>query len=179
MKRIIMAVLTLAVGIGLMAAGWDNGAKKTDPTGTETITATINGPMALASKPVFHLTFHGLVNTTGTLSLGTTSPQSQEYTLATAVGNLVIVGSKGSSSQKLLSTSTCRFELTKTSPYTISGSKSTGKFAGATGSGKATAVLMANLPKLSSGQCNESSTATPVAGTAVATFTATGPLTVK
>jgi hypothetical protein len=181
MKRIIMAVLALAVGIGLTAAGWDNSAKKTDPSGTETIKGSLTGAAAAAGNhPVVTLTFRGPVNTTAPLPLGFLPGQGQDLTIKTAVGNLVIAGSKGVvDSRALLSASTCRFEFGTATTYTVVGSKSTGKFAGATGSGKAALTLLANLPKLSDGRCNESTNATPETSTAVATFAAAGPLTVK
>jgi hypothetical protein len=78
-----------------------------------------------------------------------------------------------------MSAKTCLVVVTQTMPFTVNGAKSTGKFAGATGTGKAVGVLSGNLPKLSGGKCNESNNVQLSAKTAVATFTATAKLTVK
>jgi hypothetical protein len=61
----------------------------------------------------------------------------------------------------------------------VNGAHSTGKFAGATGSGTAVVVSSGELPKLSNGTCNESQNALPSATTAVDTFTATTKLTLR
>ena len=77
-----------------------------------------------------------------------------------------------------MSAETCRAVVTQTMPFTVDGAKSTGKFARATGTGKAVAVLSGNLPKLSGGTCDESNNAHLSAETAVATFTGTVKLTI-
>jgi len=58
-------------------------------------------------------------------------------------------------------------------------SQSTGKFAGATGTGTAVVVSSGDDPRLSDGTCNTSRDAPPSATTAVATFAATIQLTVR
>ena len=181
MNRTILAAITLAAGIGLLAAGCGGSASGAAVTksGTETITGTLKGDAAMANNPAFHLTFRGPVNTTATFPLGIAPRKGQTHTIKTAAGDFVFVTGKTSTTEKLLSTSTCRFELATTVPYTVSGAHSTGQFAGATGSGKATVALAGNLPKLSDGKCNMTSTAVPTAGTVVSTFTAAGPLTLK
>jgi hypothetical protein len=63
--------------------------------------------------------------------------------------------------------------------YTIRGSASTGSFAGASGHGTVRVVIMAKLPKLKDGKCDESDSAQPIAGSAISTFDGSGPLTVK
>ena len=148
-------------------------------SGTETISGTLKGAAAMTSNPVFHLTFRGPVNTTASYPLGSSPKNGRTHTFKTTDGDFVIVGGIGTTTQKLLSTSTCRFEFATTIPYTVSGAKSTGKFAGATGSGKAVVLFQGNLPKLKSGKCNETTTAQPTVSTVVTTFKAAGPLTVK
>jgi hypothetical protein len=128
---------------------------------------------------VFHLTFRGPVNTTATNPLGNAPKKGQTTTIKTAAGDFAIVTGASSTIQKLLSTSTCRVEFSTTVPYTVSGSKSTGQFAGATGNGHVLVVFMGDLPKLNNGRCNTSSTAQPKTSTVVATFTGAGPLTLK
>jgi hypothetical protein len=181
-KRTVLGATALAAaGIGLLAAGCGGNASgaAAATSGTETITGTLKGTAAMASNPVFHLAFRGPVNTTATFPLGSSPKNGQTITFKTAAGNLAIVSGTSASTQKLLSTSTCRFEFATTVPYTVSGAKSTGKFAGAAGSGKAVVLLAGNLPKLTNGKCNTTSTAQPRASTVVSTFRATGPLTLK
>lgn len=62
----------------------------------------------------------------------------------------------GTTSQKLLSTTTCMFEVTVHRTFNVVGDKSTGTFKGATGSGAVTLVMTADLPKLTNGTCDES-----------------------
>jgi hypothetical protein len=179
-----MAATTLVAGLGLLAGGCGgnaNGAvtKSGTRSGTETITGTLIGAEAMTSRPVFHLTFRGPVNTTATYPLGTSPKKGHTHTFKTTAGNFVIVTGASSSTHKLLSPTTCRFEFMTTVPYTVSGSQSTGHFAGATGTGKATVLFQGNLPKLKNGKCNESATAAPITSTVVVTFKAAGPLTVK
>jgi hypothetical protein len=181
-NRTVLAATTLAAGIGLLAAGCGGSASGATATksGTETVTGTLKGAAAAATSPVYHLTFSGPVNTTASYPLGTAPKKGQGITFKTAAGNFVIVASGSSSTtERLLSTATCRFEFTTGVPYTVSGSKSTGQFAGATGSGRAAVMFAGDLPKLSNGTCNTSTTAVPKVSTIVSTFTAAGPLTLR
>jgi hypothetical protein len=180
-NRTVLAVTTLAAGIGLLAAGCGGSANgaATSKSGTETISGTLKGEAAMATNPVFHLTFSGPVNTTATFPLGAAPRKGQTHTFKTAAGNFVIVTGTGSTTQRLLSTKTCRFEFSTTVPYTVSGSHSTGQFAGASGSGKALVGFVGDLPKLSNGKCNTSTTAVPRVNTVVSTFRAAGPLTLR
>jgi hypothetical protein len=180
-NRTVLAATTLAAGIGLLAAGCGGSASGATATksGTETITGTLTGTEAMASSPVFHLTFRGPVNTTATYSLSSQPKTGEPRTFKTAAGDFAVTTGTGSTTQKLLSTKTCRFELATAVPYTVDGGKSTGQFAGATGSGKVALTFMGNLPKLANGTCNTSATAKPTASTVVTTFHGAGPLTVK
>jgi hypothetical protein len=201
-NRTILAAATLTAGFGLLAAGCSssgtNAAAKSSTnagaksghaaaksgtvtaakSGTETISGTLKGAAAMTSSPVFHLTFRGPVDTTATYPVSS-SPKDHIHTFTTAAGDFVIVSGMSVSTHKLLSTSTCRFEIATSVPYTVSGAKSTGKFAGATGHGKAVVLFQGDLPKLKSGKCNESTTAQPTVSTVVVTFKAAGPLTLK
>ena len=181
-KRTVLATTTLAAGIGLLAAGCGGSANGAAAmiSGTETAAGTLNGVAAMASNPVFHLTFRGPVNTTASAPLGGAPPkEGQSHTFKTAAGDFVIMVTKVTDSAKLLNASTCRFAAGTTVTYTVSGDKSTGQFAGATGHGQAVILLEADLPKLSNGKCNTSNSAQPTANTAVSTFKAAGPLTLK
>jgi hypothetical protein len=149
-------------------------------SGTEAAYGKVTGSAAMANNPVFHLTFTGPVSTTGTIPLGGTPKKGASHTFTTAAGNLVVtLDSAGTSGGGLKSTKTCLFVYTTTVPFTVDGAKSTGKFAGATGSGKAVVLFSGDLPKLSNGKCNESQNAEPSAKTALGTFTATTTLTLK
>jgi hypothetical protein len=180
-KRTVLAVTILAAGIALLAAGCGGSANgvAASKSGTETISGTLKGEAAMATNPVFHLTFSGLVNTTATFPLGTAPRKGQTHTFKTAAGKFVIVTGTSSTTQRLLSTSTCRFEFSTTVPYTVSGGQSTGQFAGASGSGKVLVRFVGDLPKLGNGKCNTSTTAVPKVSTVVSTFKAAGPLTIR
>jgi hypothetical protein len=179
-NRTVLAATTLAAGIGLLAAGCGGSANgaAAQKSGTETISGTLKGKAAMASNPVFQLTFRGPVNTTASFPIGNAPKKGQPHTFKTAAGNFVIMTGTSSTTQKLLSTSTCRFEFSTTVPYTVSGSQSTGQFAGATGSGRAVVQFLGDLPKVN-GKCNTSSTAVPTVSTVVSTFKAAGPLTLR
>jgi hypothetical protein len=176
-----MAATTLAAGIGLLATGCGGSANgaAASKSGTETISGTLKGEAAMATNPVFHLTFSGPVNTTATFALGAAPRNGQTHTFKTAAGNFVIVTGTGSTTQRLLSTKTCRFEFSTAVPYTVSGGHSTGQFAGASGHGKALVGFVGDLPKLRNGKCNTSTTAVPKVRTVVSTFKAAGPLTIR
>jgi hypothetical protein len=179
-NRTILAATTLAASLGLLAGGCGGSANgAVAKSGIETISGTLKGAEAMTKQPVFHLTFSGPVNTTATYPLSTAPKKGHTHTFKTAAGNFVIVTGTSASTHKLLSPSTCRFEFATTVPYTVSGSQSTGRFAGATGTGKATILFQGDLPKLKNGKCNESTTAQPVESTVVVTFKAAGPLTLK
>jgi hypothetical protein len=180
-NRTVLAVTILAAGIALLAAGCGGSANgaAASKSGTETISGTLRGQAAMATNPVFHLTFSGPVNTTATFPLGAAPRKGQTQTFKTGAGKLVIVTGTSSTTQRLLSTSTCRFELSTTVPYTVSGGHSTGQFAGASGNGKALVGFMGELPKLGNGKCNTSTTAVPKVRTVVSTFKAAGPLTIR
>jgi hypothetical protein len=149
-------------------------------SGTEIAYGKITGSAALADNPVFHLTFTGPVSTTGMIPLGGTPKKGASHTFTTAAGNLVVtLDSAGTSTGGLKSAKTCLAVFATTVPFTVNGAQSTGKFAGAAGSGKAVATFSGELPKLSNGKCDESQNAQPSAKTAVGTFTATAKLTLK
>jgi hypothetical protein len=147
-------------------------------SGTETIYGKLTGAAAMANSLVFHLTLTGPVGTTATNTLVGGTKKGASHTFSTAAGNLTVIqDSAGANTGALKSATTCLFAYTTTVPITVDRAKSTGKFAGATGSGEAAVVVSGDLPKLSNGKCNEN--AEPSAKTAVGTFTATLTLTVK
>ncbi len=186
--RILAAVTaTIALTAGLAACSSSSSAAtptaKTSaaPTsGTETIYGKLTGPAVTTGNPVIHLTLTGLVATTGKAAVGSTPRKGESLTFRTGAGNLAVTyGSAPAPTGRLISASTCLVVVKLTVPFSVDGAKSTGKFADATGTGKAVAVVSGDLPKLSSGKCNESNTAHLTAKTAVARFKATVKLTVK
>ncbi len=89
------------------------------------------------------------------------------------MGDLAVtLASTGTSTGDLKSARTCLYALTTWVPFTVDGASSTGKFAGATGTGTAVVVFSGDDPKLSDGTCDTSRDAPAAAKTAVATFAA-------
>jgi hypothetical protein len=156
-------------------------ATPTTVSGIETFTGQVTGAAALASNASIPLTWTGPVSTTSTFSTGGSAPKKgQNYTFQTAAGNFtVLVSGTVTNTQKLLSATTCQFRFAVTVPYTVNGAASTGKFAGATGSGAVTVTIEAFLPKLASGKCDLSGTAQPATRGAIAAARGSGPLTIK
>lgn len=176
--RMAVMAAVMTAGLALTACSSSTSSSAGAMSGTETITGHVTGKAAIANGPTFMLHFTGPVTTSSTITLN--GSNDKIATFKTPDGNLVVSHTKGSSSGKLLSASTCRFVGgTRGVTYTVLGSRSTGKFAGAAGHGTATIVFGGDLPKTSSGKCNTSNSAVPSTSTAYATFTARGPLTLK
>jgi hypothetical protein len=185
---VLTAVLALAGGVAACSTSATNSSSQSSATatsggnsGTETIHGKITAAEALANNPTFHLTFTGPVNTTSTNSLGSSPTKGGSYTFKTHAGNLVVTFvNAASNTGGLTSSKTCQAAFSTSVPFNVDGSKSTGQFAGATGSGgKAVVVFSGELPRLKNGQCDQSQNAEPSQKTATATFTATTPLTLK
>jgi hypothetical protein len=177
---IFTAVIAITAGLAACSSSSSSTMAATTKSGTEVIYGKLTGSAAMANNPVFHLTLTGPVATTATIPLGGQPKKGASHTFTTPVGNLAVtLDSAGKSGGAVKSTKTCLAAFTTTVPFTVDGAKSTGKFAGATGTGKAVVVFGGDLPKLSDGKCNMSQNAAPTAKTAVGTFTATTKLTVK
>jgi hypothetical protein len=176
----LISMAALAVGLGACSSTTSPSSSSTHKTGTEVVYGKVTGAAALASSPVFHLKLTGPVATTATASLGGTPKKGAAHTFKTGQGNLTLrLTSPGKTSGALQDPSTCKFAYTTRVPLTVDGAQSTGKFAGATGSGQAAVVFSGNLPKLSNGKCNVSSNAAPTTKTAAGVFAVTMKLTVK
>jgi len=153
-------------------------AAHTKTTGTEVLHGQITGAQALRN-PTFHLHGTGIVSTTATIPLGGSPKKGAVHAFHTPSGDLAVrLDSSGKNTGGLKSTKTCEFAFGTTIPITVQGSKSTGKFAGASGKGHALVVFSGKLKKLSNGKCDLSRNARPVPSTAVGTFTAKINLTV-
>lgn len=160
--------------------------KSATPKPTAQIVAgQVTGAAAVAKTTVIPLKLTGVVDTTGTVTLPNTNATHVTVTFATKAGNLVVAASApdANAAPTVVNAAQCRGKSTIHATYTVDGSTSTGTFAGATGSGKATVVFEADGPKYTSGsqngQCNMSNNAQPLATGALATFAAAGPLTLK
>ena len=183
----VLALLPLAA----LAACGSSGSSSSSPSksaspaatsmsGTETFKGSQTGKAAVATTTAIPLTYSGPVTTTGTFNGGGPSPaEGQHHTFQTADGKFVLVVSGKPTTVQHASASTCYFSQVITVPYTVDGAASTGKFAGATGSGKVVVTFGAYGPKLSNGKCNTSNNAQPLAKGAYDTFLGSGPLTVK
>jgi hypothetical protein len=186
----LTAVLGLAAGLAACSSSGSGSATATAAAkatiapvpGTETISGKLTGPAAASDILVFHLRLTGPVSTTATITLvGSEAPEAGDsYTFNTAARDLTVtLPSAGASTGGLKSAKTCLYALTRAVRFTVDSADSTGKFAGATGTGAAVIVFSGDDPKFSNGTCNTSRYALPSAKTAVATFTATIKLSVK
>ena len=187
-RAALAAVVGLAAGLAACSSpssGGSTAAGSAKPSasasGTETIYGKLAGPAVTASNSRFHLVFTGPVATTASTALSGTATKGESFTFHTPAGDLAITfDATGAAQGTLMSTRTCLAVITETVPFTVDGGKSTGKFAGATGTGKATLRASGDLPRLSSGTCNERTSGQPfIPKTAAATFTATMKLTVR
>lgn len=186
MKNLAALTAVLALTAGLAACTSSGGstapatAKATTApvSGTETLSGKLTGSASMSGIPVFHLRLTGPVGTTATISLSTLPEKGTSYTLKAPVGDLVVIlDSAGTSTGGLKSAKTCLYATTTAVPFTVDGA-STGKFAGATGTGTAVFKFSGDDPKLSDGTCIVSADVPASAKTAVATFAATIKLTV-
>lgn len=178
----LTAVLALAAGLAACTSpGSSTATATTTPvSGTETLAGKLTGSASMSDIPVFHLRLTGLVGTTATISLSTLPEKGTSYMLKTPVGNLVVIlDSAGTTTGGLKSAKTCLYATTTTVPFTVDGASSTGKFAGATGTGTAVFMFSGDDPKFSDGTCNVSANVPASAKTAVATFAAAIKLTVR
>ena len=142
-------------------------------SGTETITASSTSPSAT-------VTIHasGVFTATGTFKL----PSGNGAAVVHFVfphGTLTADASKSKTASAHVNTKTCAVSQVSSGTYTISPSKSTGTYAGATGHGTYAATFAAVLPKLKDGKCDLSNSAQPVKGTTHVIVTVRGPLTLK
>jgi hypothetical protein len=150
-------------------------------TGPESITGTVHGKAATANVPNIPLSFTGVVATTDHgFELGG-SASSNTHTLTTPAGKLTVTATGQQEQSQTLNPKTCWTTYTVDQQITFVASKSTGKFAGASGPGAYQVYFGAYLPRYTSGkdkgQCNTSNNAQPLTKGAVATFLAAGVLT--
>jgi hypothetical protein len=176
------------------ASSTANATAATPKSGTETIAGTVTGTPVInyvdnggkTSLSFPSLVFTGPVDTTssGPVSLGGSTDKTSAHTFVTTAGNLTVQRTskttKGQLTPNGKNGSTCYFAETGTYSYVVAGSQSTGKFAGATGSGTGTTtvVLGANLlPGKTT--CSVNNISDVITKGASITFKLSGPLTLK
>ena len=191
----LAGAIALAAAAGACSSsGSSTGATATPRSGTETITATLTGAPAAryfsssgATPPSFpSVVFAGVVNTTirGPVTLGHSTGTTVTHTFVTPAGNLTIRRTEKTRRNQLApagrSGSTCYFTASVTGVYTVVGSQSTGKFAGATGSGTyVTTVAVGADLQPGRTTCSVSNAGNVIAKGTSITYRASGPLTVK
>lgn len=192
-----MGKLAVLIGAVTLAAGL--GATSNSPrTGTETLTGVATGfaTKSLDTNIPVRVVFSGLVDTSDSMlggnqicthpAPGETSCESQTVTASSLAGKLVLTNNVKSvqlhGPRWTRSGNTCYVKYRLTATYTVDGSKSTGKFAGATGHGTYTfgIVTASTLPKRATCTSSETNnTGKPIAKDTSIAVKASGPLTLK
>ena len=193
----LAGAIALAAAVGACSSsGGSTGATATamPRSGIETITATLAGAPAASyfdsggiTPPSFpSVVFAGVVNTTirGPVTLGGSTGKTVTHTFVTPAGNLTIRRTEKIRNNQLApagqSGSTCYFTASVTGVYTVVGSQSTGKFAGATGSGTyVTTVAVGADLQPGRTTCSVSNADSVIAKGTSIIYRASGPLTVK
>ena len=162
------AVLGAAASLALLSAP----RASASTSGTQTFVLTTR---STAANPVYQATATGPISATGTMqatSTASSAPLRAKFPKGTFLLNEVSAGHETGT----INPSTCAAVYTDTGiKYTIT--DGTGSYKGITGSGTANLRFTGTLPKLSNGKCNESTSVTPVAGTALSVVHARGPVT--
>lgn len=188
-------VLAAAVGACASSGSSTSGTAAAAPrSGTETITAMLTGGPAAsylnsggATPPSFpSVVFAGVVTTTirGPVTLGGATGKTVTHTFVTPAGNLTIQRTEKTRNTQLApagrSGSTCYFAASSSGVYTVVGSQSTGKFAGATGGGTyLTRVVVGADLQPGRTTCSVGNAGAVIAEGTSIIYRASGPLTVK
>ena len=164
----------IVLGASLPASAATQGHRA--PVKYEWIDGFLAGPDALANAPVVPLKLTGAVNTTGKINLGGNSSVTPIWTRK---GTLTVQHGNPSPPPQF-NARTCRVTETITTGYRVLGSKSSGVFWGAQGSGRAVVVFSSIAPRYThgprKGQCDFSQNAKPEPYGASISFRAQGPL---
>jgi hypothetical protein len=199
----LAGAIALAITVGACSSSGSSASGSTSAkpaatprSGTETLVGTVTGAAAAkllnsnsnVGLSFSSLVFTGPVSTTikGPVGLGGGKAKTATHTFVTPAGNFTIQRTAKTNGQAQptvtgKSGSTCYFTQNGgTGTYTVLGSKSTAKFAGATGSGTyaITILAAANLLRGKT-TCSAKNTGTVAVKGASITFKATGPLTLK
>jgi hypothetical protein len=163
------AILAAAGGTALLTAGWMAPA---DPSGTQRFVLTTH---STAPMPVYHAVASGVFKATGTAKAtgkAATAPLKATFPDGTFLITQVSAGKPSGS----IDATTCVAHYSETGVrYTVG--SGTGKYKGIKGSGSADIRFRGTLPKLANGKCDESASATPMAGTVSSVVDASGPVT--
>lgn len=179
----VLAAAGLAACSSSSSSSVSSGSSKPATTsGTEQFTSgMVTNPKVLEAKvTVFPLKWTGPVTATGSINLSGPPPaKGQTHTFVTSKGNLVVlVTANPANTAKWVNAKTCLAQDLTVVDYTVDGTKSTGSFKGATGSGVVTVTFQSNSEL--NGKCSMASNAQPVTmQDAFGEFAGTGPLTVK
>jgi hypothetical protein len=182
----------VALIIGLAAGST---AASGSSSGTETLTGVVSGVAAAkllnanGNPPLkfTSLVFSGPVNTSiSNVTLGGGKAKTATHAFVTPAGSFTVTRTVTSNGQPQPSVTgqtgnTCHFTANfGTGSYNVDGSKSTGKFAGATGSGTFSITVQASADLLAGKTtCSANNTGNVTATGASITFKASGPLTLK
>jgi hypothetical protein len=172
MARILVkaaALVAAAAGTAMLTAGW---SAPGDPSGTQSFALATH---STAQNPVYRAVATGVFKATGTMQ-ATSSASSAPLKASFPGGTFLLTQTSAGKQTGSINPSTCRAVYTVTGLAYKIGS-GTGTYKGISGSGTANLKFTGTLPKLSNGKCNESTSATPIAGTAYSVVHASGPIT--
>jgi hypothetical protein len=162
------AILAAAGAAVLLTAGW---SAPGDPSGTQRFIFTTH---STAATPVYRVVASGVFSATGTAqatSKAMTAPLKATFPDGTLLVSPVSAGRQS----RAVNATTCAVAYTETGArYTVA--TGTGRYKGISGRATATVKLTGRLPKLSDGKCDESPSATPIAGTTTSFIDASGPV---
>jgi hypothetical protein len=181
-SKILPAAVLTAFAVSAASGCSSSSSTTATITGTEAMRGQATGAAAVSGQngPTVPLTLTGPLNTTSSFTPPNSDATHVTVTFKTPAGNMVVAAVAPDAGQNPVpNPTTCLMTQTTDATYVVVPAKSTGKFAGATGSGKATFYFTAFAPKLADGKCDTSDSAQPLAKGAIVTFTASGPLTVK
>jgi hypothetical protein len=184
--RKILVVSALAAS-ALVAAGCSSSSSTTSPPATHSATPTatptiltgteiIAGDTAsTANTPVIPLKAYGLFTDTGNFKLSGSARTGTDI-LPLAKGGIRVYHAQVGSGGSILDAKTCQAKFTEGGTFKVVPG-STGAYKGITGSGNYLVTFQGTMPRLKSGKCNTSDSATPVSGTALTIFKVTGTFT--
>jgi hypothetical protein len=165
----VTAILAAAAGTALLTAGW---SAPGDPSGTQRFVLTTH---SVEAAPVYRAVATGVFSATGTAKAASdapTAPLKVTFPNGTLLIGLVAPGRESHA----INTTTCAVAYTETGArFTVA--TGTGRYKGISGRGTGTLKVTFRLPKLSNGKCDESTTATPVAGSTTSFIDVSGPVT--
>jgi hypothetical protein len=159
----LLAALPVVAGCGAAGSGSPAGS------GTEKLVLVTR---SLASNAEYQATASGVFAASGSVVRIGSSVDESRAVFPHGSFLLTHPHSQAEVTGQSVNHSTCVARETERAPYAIS--KGTGRYKGISGSGLAIVTFTARLPRLRNGSCDMSSTATPLAGTALTTIRGAG-----